>query len=44
MKETEAVIDKMNKKLIELNNGLNDLDIDIKKALTSSGSDPESSL
>jgi len=33
LKEAEAFIDKMQKKIIELNNGMNDFEIDVKKGL-----------
>ncbi len=45
LKEAEAFIDKMQKKIIELNNGMNDFEIDVKKGLqqnqNESGQDQE---
>ena len=35
LKDAEANIDKMAKKIIEMNNGVNDLDIDIKNGMNS---------
>lgn len=32
-KEAEQYVDRISKKIIEINNGLNDFDIDIKKGL-----------
>lgn len=34
LKEVETAIEKINKRIIELNNGMNDFDIEIKKGMT----------
>ena len=33
LKEADASLDKVQKKIIELNNGMNDFEIDVKKGL-----------
>jgi len=33
LKEADAYMEKMSKKIIELNNGMNDFEIDVKKGL-----------
>ena len=33
MKEAEALVDKLNKRIIELNNGMNDFDVEVKQGM-----------
>lgn len=39
LKEAEVVADKMSKRIIELNNGMNDFEIDVKKGLQTNPND-----
>jgi hypothetical protein len=41
LKDAEASIDKMAKKIIELNNNMNDFDIDVKNGLHTNPNDQE---
>lgn len=41
LKEAEALLEKLNKKIMELNNGMNDFEMDVKKGVQTNPTDDD---